>query len=127
MATTRPQRIFYNGGRKLPAMLRTRMKGRPPMRRWLLIVALLCGLYVPGTQAESPDREGWRVLAQRSQERDAQRGGNRRDEERERRRERRQEADRQQRQYLTPDERRELNRDLQRANREIYRRGREKR
>lgn len=96
------------------------------MRRWLPVVALLCGLFMPGAQAESLDREGWRLLAQRSQDRDAQRGNYRRDEQRERR-ERRREADRQERQQLTPDERRELNRDLRRANREIYRQGRDRR
>jgi hypothetical protein len=37
----------------------------------------------------------------------------------------RQQGDRERGNSMTPDERRELNRDLQRANREIYRKGRE--
>jgi hypothetical protein len=97
------------------------------MRRWLLTAILLWCVGMPGAQAESADRDGWRMLAQRSQERDAQRRGDRRDDRREERRDRRRDADREQRQHLTPDERRELNRDLQRANREIYRQGRDKR
>jgi hypothetical protein len=105
-------------GTKAPAMWR------------LLAVAVLAGcLGLPAVQAHSADRDGRLIVAaQRDRDRDAQRRDNRRDHRRDSQREGRREADRQQRgEWLTPDEHRELNRDLQRANREIYRQGRERR
>jgi hypothetical protein len=105
-------------GTKTPAMWR------------LLAVAVLAGcLGLPAAQAQSADRDGRLIVAApRDRDRDAQRRDNRRDQRRDSQRERRREADRQQREeWLTPDEHRELNRDLQRANREIYRQGRERR
>ena len=94
------------------------------MGRWVLIAAAACCIGLPTAQAQAALLADRVVVAQRDRgDRDAQRRDNRRGEQRERRRE----ADRQQREYLTPDEHRELNRDLERANREIYRKGRDRR
>ncbi|MPZ44057.1 MAG: hypothetical protein GEV05_11745 [Betaproteobacteria bacterium] len=97
------------------------------MWRWMAIAALAWCIGLPAAQAQPADRDDPLVVAQRDRDRDAQRRDNRRDNRRGEQRERRREADRQQRESLTPDEHRELNRDLQRANREIYRQGRERR
>ncbi|MGH8635516.1 MAG: hypothetical protein ACREUX_04975 [Burkholderiales bacterium] len=97
------------------------------MWRWLAIAALAWCVGLPAAQAQAGDPDGRLIVAQRDRDRDAQRRDNRRDKRRDEQRERRREADRQQREALTPDEHRELNRDLQRANREIYRQGRERR
>jgi hypothetical protein len=97
------------------------------MWRWLAIAALAGCLGLPAARAQSAARDDQLIVAQRDRDRDAQRRDNRRDHRRDSQRERRREADRQQREWLTPDEHRELNRDLQRANREIYREGRERR
>jgi hypothetical protein len=101
----------------------------PVMWRLLAVAALAGCLGLPAAQAQSADRDGRLVVAaQRDRDRDAQRRDNRREHRRDSQREGRREADRQQRgEWLTPDEHRELNRDLQRANREIYREGRDRR
>jgi hypothetical protein len=93
------------------------------MRRWMIAAALACSVGLPPALAWAERADEPLLVAQRGQDREAQR----RDERRDQRRERRREPDRQQREYLTPDEHRELNRDLERANREIYRKGRERR
>lgn len=96
---------------------------RWPMRSWLL-TAMLCGcIGLPAAHAQAGYSGDRLIVAQRDRDRDAQRRDNRRNDQRERRRE----ADRQQRDALTPDEHRDLNRDLERANREIYRKGRDRR
>ena len=94
------------------------------MWRWVAIGIIGVSLYGPAVQAQSDRQERWEWLyAQRGgSDREDERRRDRRGEERENRRER----ERPQREMLSPDERRELNRDLQRANREIYRRGRER-
>ena len=102
------------------------------MWRWMAIAALMWGVCVPAAQAQYDARDGWRILVQRTYDRDDSRRSERREdsrrsERRDERREERRRADRDQRERLTPDEHRELNRDLQRANREFYRKGREKR
>ena len=93
------------------------------MWRWMLVAALLWGAALPAAHAQSDAGESWTILAQRAYDRDDARRSERRDD----RREERRRADRDPRERLTPDEHRELNRDLQRANREFYRKGRDKR
>ena len=95
----------------------------PAMWRWMMIAAAACCIGLPAVQAQAGYPDDRLIVAQRDRERDAQRRDNRRGDQRERRRE----ADRQQRESLTPDEHRDLNRDLERANREIYRKGRDRR
>lgn len=93
------------------------------MWRWVVLAVALWAAWLPAAQAQFDGRDGWRIVAERSSDRDDSRRGERRNDQREQRRR----ADRDQREALTPDEHRELNRDLQRANREFYRKGREKR
>jgi hypothetical protein len=95
----------------------------PAVWRWMLIAAAAWCIGLPAAHAQGGYPDDRIVVAQRERDRDAQRRDNRRGEQRERRRE----ADRQQRESLTPDEHRDLNRDLERANREIYRKGRDRR
>jgi hypothetical protein len=98
------------------------------MWRWMVMAVVLWVAGLPAAQAQYDGRDGWRILVQRGYERqDSRRGERRNDERRNDQREQRRRADRDQREALTPDEHRELNRDLQRANREFYRKGREKR
>jgi Ni/Co efflux regulator RcnB len=95
------------------------------MWRWVAIFIIGVSLYMPAVQAQSDRqaREEWVVAQRRDYDRDDERRRDRRSEQRENRR---QEQERPRREMLSPDERQELNRDLQRANREIYRRGRER-
>lgn len=92
------------------------------MWRWILLAAALSALSPAQAVAQYGYRHGGSRLEQGSQQGDAPGRQGRRQQEAERR-----QPDRDRRETLTPDERRELNRDLQRANREIYRKGRNNR
>jgi hypothetical protein len=96
------------------------------MGRWVVMAALVLGILAPSAQAQFDVPDTLRMVAQRY-DLDNARRGERREERRDERREERRRADRNQREWLTPDEHRELNRDLQRANREFYRKGRDNR
>jgi hypothetical protein len=113
----------YNGRSRLDHGVAHTSKKDRPMWRAIVIAGLAWCLGLPAAPSHAGDSGAAIVVAQRGQEREAQRREGRREEQRERRRE----SDRPQREYLTPDEHRELNRDLQRANREIYRKGRDRR
>lgn len=92
------------------------------MRQWLL-AALAALVFAPSSvQAQYDSRRYERSVQQGGQRGD--RGDYREDRRRSREDARRPEYDRGG--SLTPDERRDLNRDLQRANREFYRKGRER-
>jgi hypothetical protein len=118
------RRISYNSRLRPAARFAGARVEEPGMGRWVVTAALLLlGVAAPSAQAQFDVADGWRVVAQRAYERDNGRRGERRDE----RREERRRADRNQRESLTPDEHRELNRDLQRANREFYRKGKDRR
>jgi hypothetical protein len=117
-------RVSRNGrSRVAGANAAARTTKAPAMWRWMAIAALLWGGCMPAAQAQNDARDSSRILVQRASDRDNSRRSERRDD----RREERRRADRDPRERLTPDEHRELNRDLQRANREFYRKGREKR
>jgi len=113
--------------RKIEAMMdegsvrRRRILGR------FLVCAALAGLWLP-TQAQS---DSWQRGSWLQQVRDRgdrnDRGDYRSDRGRSREPSQGRQPDRERGGSMTPDERRELNRDLQRANREFYRKGREER
>jgi hypothetical protein len=126
-AAFRTARARPAAARRIPRRIRDGGAIRRSMLA-VLIVAAWCVVPAPA-QAQSDDAAvGWRVFAQRGQDRyDDRRSDRRRSDRRDERRERRREADRDQRDSLTPDEHRQLNRDLERANREIYRQGRDRR
>ncbi len=92
------------------------------MLRRVMVVAMLAATLCAPAYAQYRHGNDSRAVAQQSPQRyeprerpdQRQREAQRRDDGGDRRR------------ALTPDERRELNRDLQRANREIYRKGRER-
>jgi hypothetical protein len=124
----RARRFSYNRRLRPAAGLAGARAKDPAMVRWVAMAALVLGLVAPGAQAQFDVPDSWRSVAQRYDRENARRG-DRREERREDRREdrRRADRDRDQREWLTPDEHRELNRDLQRANREFYRQRRDNR
>jgi len=93
------------------------------MWRWLLLWAALL-LALPSTAAAQYDHGQRTIYAQSGQRGDS---ADRPDRSRSRDDGQARRSDRERSQRMTPDEHRELNRDLQRANREIYRKGREDR
>lgn len=92
------------------------------MRQWLL-AAMAVLVFAPLTAQAQYDSPRYERSAQQGGQR-GDRGEYRDDRRRSREEYRRPEYDRGG--SLTPDERRDLNRDLQRANREFYRKGRER-
>jgi len=89
--------------------------------RWLLLSAALL-LALPSNAAAQYDFGQRGIYAQGGQRGES---ADRPDRSRSRDDGQAQRSDRERSQRMTPDEHRELNRDLQRANREIYRKGRE--
>lgn len=95
--------------------------------RQLLVWIVLAGVWTPAqAQFDLWQRGPW-VQQGRDRGDRADQGGYRSDRGRGREAHQGRQPDRERAGSLTPDERRELNRDLQRANREFYRKGREER
>jgi len=100
------------------------MDERTARRRRFLVWAVLACLWLPAQAQYDPGQRGpW---LQQGRER-GDRGEYRSDRGRGRDAQQGRQPNRERGGSLTPDERRELNRDLQRANREFYRKGREER
>jgi len=89
--------------------------------RWLLLLTTLL-LALPSTAAAQYDYGQRGIYAQGGQRGDS---ADRPDRSRSRDDGQARRSERERSQRMTPDEHRELNRDLQRANREIYRKGRD--